>query len=56
MRKTEHKTIFSNALIAYNWIKKTFNASDNKIFVFSRSLATSPAIFYLLKEIHEPYL
>lgn len=43
--KTEHKTIFSNALIVYDWIKKTFNASDNQIFVCGRSLGTSPAIY-----------
>jgi predicted esterase len=43
--KTEHKTIFSNALIVYDWIKKKFNASDNQIFVCGRSLGTSPAIY-----------
>ena len=43
--KTEHKTIFSNALIVYDWIIKTFNASDKQIFVCGRSLGTSPAIY-----------
>ena len=50
--KTEPKTIFSNALIVYDWIKKKFNASDNQIFVCGRSLGTSPAIY--LSSIKNP--
>jgi predicted esterase len=48
--KTEHKYIFSNALIVYDWIKKTFNALDNQIFVCGRSLGTSPAIYLSSKK------
>ena len=37
--------IFKNSLIVYDWIKSTFNASDENIFVCGRSLGTSPAIY-----------
>jgi hypothetical protein len=47
--KIKHKTIFFNVLIVYDWIKKTFNASDNQIFVCGRSLGTSPAIYLSYK-------
>ena len=47
--KIKHKTIFFNALIVYDWIKKTFNASDNQIFVCGRSLGTSPTIYLSYK-------
>ena len=37
--------IFANSLIVYDWIKSTFKASDNQIFVCGRSLGTSSAIY-----------
>ena len=37
--------IFKNSLIVYDWIKSTFNALDENIFVCGRSLGTSPAIY-----------
>ena len=36
---------FANSLIVYDWIKSTFKASDNQIFVCGRSLGTSSAIY-----------
>jgi len=36
---------FGNSLIVYDWIKSTFKASDNQIFVCGRSLGTSPSIY-----------
>ena len=36
---------FENSLIVYEWIKSTFKASDNQIFVCGRSLGTSSAIY-----------
>ena len=36
---------FDNSLIVYDWIKSTFKASDNQIFVCGRSLGTSPSIY-----------
>lgn len=34
-----------NSLIVYDWIKSTFKALDNQIFVCGRSLGTSPSIY-----------
>ena len=41
----DSKTIFSNALIVYDWVQKKFNIKDEQIFVCGRSLGTSPAIY-----------
>lgn len=43
--KPDPNLIFENSLIVYEWVKKTFNAKDDKIFVCGRSLGTSPSIF-----------
>ena len=37
--------IFSDSLLVYDWIKSTFQVSDNQIFVCGRSLGTSPSIY-----------
>ena len=37
--------ILRNSLKVYEWIKNTFKASDNQIFICGRSLGTSPAIY-----------
>ena len=42
---SDPNVFFENSLIVYDWIKKTFKASDNQIFVCGRSLGTSPAIY-----------
>ena len=41
----DSKTIFSNALIVYDWVQKKFNIKDEQIFVCGRSLGTSSAIY-----------
>ena len=41
----ESKKIFSDSIIVYNWIKEKFNITDNQIFIYGRSLGTSPAIY-----------
>ena len=43
--KPESIKIFSDAIVVYDWVKKKFNLSDDQIFVFGRSLGTSPAIY-----------
>ena len=43
--KPESKKIFLDAIIVYDWVKKKFNLSDNQIFIYGRSLGTSPAIY-----------
>ena len=37
--------IYSDSIIVYNWVKKKFNISDKQIFIYGRSLGTSPAIY-----------
>ena len=44
-KSPEPKTIFLDSINVYNWIKNKFNASDEQIFVYGRSLGTSPAIY-----------
>lgn len=41
----DSNTIFSEPLIVYDWIKTQFNVLDSQIFICSRSLDTSPAIY-----------
>lgn len=41
----EPKKIFSDSTIIYDWIKTKFGISDKNIFIYGRSLGTSPAIF-----------
>ena len=43
--KPESNKIFADAIVVYNWVKKKFKLSDNQIFIFGRSLGTSPAIY-----------
>lgn len=43
--KSDPNVFFDNSLKVYDWIKSTFNTSDNQIFVCGRSLGTSPAIY-----------
>ena len=43
--KPESVKIFSDAIVVYDWVKKKFHLSDDQIFVFGRSLGTSPAIY-----------
>jgi len=43
--RTNPNIFFQNSLIVYDWIVKTFKASDNQIFVCGRSLGTSSAIY-----------
>ena len=42
---TNPYSFFENSLIVYDWIKSTFKASDEQIFVCGRSLGTSPSIY-----------
>ena len=37
--------ILENTLIVYDFIKQIFKISDNNIFIFGRSIGTSPAIY-----------
>ena len=37
--------ILENTMIVYDYIKEIFNLNDNNIFVFGRSIGTSPAIY-----------
>ena len=41
--------ILDNTLIVYDFIKKTFGVSDNNIYIFGRSIGTSPAIYLASK-------
>ena len=43
--KPASKKMFSDSIVVYNWVKKKFHLSENQIFVFGRSLGTSPAIY-----------
>ena len=44
-KENDPNIILKNSLKVYEWIKKTFKASDNQIFICGRSLGTSPAIY-----------
>ena len=39
------ETILENTTIIYDFIKKTFKITDENIFIFGRSIGTSPAIY-----------
>ena len=41
--------ILENTLIVYDFIKSTFNLTDKNIFIFGRSIGTSPAIYLASK-------
>ena len=41
----EPKQIFLDSIKVYNWIKNKFKISEEHIFVYGRSLGTSPAIY-----------
>lgn len=41
----EPKKLFEDSLIVYDYILKNFHVSDEQIFIFGRSLGTSPAIY-----------
>ena len=41
----EPKQIFLDSINVYNWIKNKFKICDQQIFVYGRSLGTSPAIY-----------
>ena len=43
--QSESVKIFDDSLFIYEWVKKKFKILDNQIYVFGRSLGTSPAIF-----------
>ena len=43
--KPASKKMFSDSIVVYNWVKKKFHLSEDQIFVFGRSLGTSPAIY-----------
>jgi fermentation-respiration switch protein FrsA (DUF1100 family) len=44
--------ILENTTIVYDFIKKKFNLEDNNMFVFGRSIGTSPAIY--LASVRKP--
>ena len=43
--QSESIKIFDDSLFIYEWVKNKFKISDNQIYVFGRSLGTSPAIY-----------
>ena len=43
--KKSSEIILNNTLIIYDYIKGKFNINDHNIFVFGRSIGTSPAIY-----------
>lgn len=44
-QETESSKIYSDSMIVYDWIKRKFKISDDQIFIYGRSLGTSPAIY-----------
>lgn len=51
-KQQESKKIFSDTIIVYDWVKEKFNITDDQIFIYGRSLGTSPAIY--LSSIKKP--
>ena len=45
----ESKKIYYDSIKVYEWVKKNFHVSDNQIFIYGRSLGTSPAIYLASK-------
>ena len=50
--ESQADTILQNTVIVYDFIKKEFNLEDKNIFIFGRSIGTSPAIY--LASVRKP--
>ena len=50
--ESDAETILKNTVIIYDFIKKTFKLEEKNMFVFGRSIGTSPAIY--LSSIRKP--
>ena len=50
--ESDAETILKNTVIIYDFVKKMFKLEDKNIFVFGRSIGTSPAIY--LSSIRKP--
>ena len=50
--ESDAETILKNTVIIYDFVKKTFKLEEKNMFVFGRSIGTSPAIY--LSSIRKP--
>ena len=51
-RHPDSEKIYTDSLIVYEWVKRNFKVKEDQIFIFGRSLGTSPAIY--LSSIKSP--